>query len=278
MQLFKVKRGGVTIFSQLCWMCFLLHSAFVCMLYQKMFHALMLLFLFFVSCASATELEQQSDLQPFIKWLLEDSVRLEDVRFSEVVEAVSGKKILPLQLDQSPDAEMAQEIRRAVDYMLVAFEGAGHPIHEVGRINEVSGHVEDFLRTELNKAEGLVCALPSNASGEFQRSGYPDLRLLHLATGRVCYIDPKVYKQGSERSSFRSFYFEPKRETNKILDDASHLILGIGHGGKVDGRWIFESWQLVDLVDFRVRLKAEFQASNRDLYRDDAVKLRSRAE
>ena len=28
-------------------------------------------------------------------------------------------------------------------------------------------------------------------------------------------------------------------------------------------------WRLVDLFNFRVRLKAEFQASNKDLYRDE---------
>jgi hypothetical protein len=34
-------------------------------------------------------------------------------------------------------------------------------------------------------------------------------------------------------------------------------------------------WELVDLANFRVKLKAEFQASNRDLYKPEAVLMRS---
>lgn len=239
------------------------------------FDALILIFLFALSLGFSAELEQEDSVKPFVEWLLEDGERLEDVPFAEIVEAVSARKVLPVELSASPDAEIVRGVQGAIETMLLAFESPEHPIHEVGRINEVSGHVEAFLLTELNKADGIVCAIPPNASGELQRSGYPDLRLRHEASGRVFYIDPKVYKAGSETSSFRTFYFEPKRETNKILDDASHLILGISHGGKVDGRWQFEGWKLVDLVDFRVRLKAEFQASNRDLYREEALILGS---
>ncbi|MFQ3271294.1 MAG: hypothetical protein ACI9A1_001617, partial [Lentimonas sp.] len=64
----------------------------------------------------------------------------------------------------------------------------------------------------------MLCEIPVNASGGRQRSGYPDLRLLHRGSGRVFYVDPKIYKLGSEQSRFRTFYFEPKKATNKILD------------------------------------------------------------
>lgn len=242
---------------------------------KKQLFSLILITLLALSAGASAELKQQESVAPFIGWLLEDGERLEDVPFAEVVEAVSGKKVLPLEMNDSKDAEMAMAIRRSVRVLLRAFESPDHPIHQVGRINEVSGHVEALLLAELNRSENLLCEIPTNASGELQRSGYPDLRLLHKASDRVVYIDPKVYKKGSETSSFRTFYFEPKKETNKILDDASHLILGISHGGKVDGRWQFEGWKLVDLSKFRVRLKAEFQASNRDLYREESVKLES---
>ncbi|HKK17663.1 MAG TPA: hypothetical protein VJ952_03195 [Opitutales bacterium] len=245
------------------------------MLDTRQLYALVVILVLSVSVGFTEELEQKGGVQPFVKWLLEDEERLEDVPFAEVVEAVSGKKMLPLRLNHPTDAEMAKAIRQGTQAMLEAFESAEHPIHRVGRINEVSGHVEDYLLTQLNSVDGLVCTIPTNAAGEVQHSGYPDLRLLHEESGRVFYIDPKVYKSGSETSSFRTFYFEPKGDTNKILDDATHLILAISHGGKADGRWQFEGWKLVDLIEFRVRLKAEFQASNRDLYREEAVKLGS---
>ena len=77
------------------------------------------------------------------------------------------------------------------------------------------------------------------------------------------------------RAVFRTFYFEPKKATNKILDDASHLTVGVAHSGKVDGRWQIDHWKIMDLIDFKVRLKAEFHASNRDLYLPSAVLRKS---
>jgi hypothetical protein len=211
------------------------------------------------------------EIVPFVDWLLEDEERLEDVRFADVVTAVSGKRVIPVDQEDAVDVRLIQELQNALDEMLVSLNSPEHAVHDVGRVNEVSRYLEDYLLDRLASVEGLSCQIPSNASGELQRSGYPDLRLMEEATGRVFYLDPKVYQAGSETSSFRTFYFEPKRRTNKILDDASHLIVAISHGGKVDGKWQLRSWKLVDLFEFQVRLKAEFQASNRELYKDESI-------
>ena len=77
-------------------------------------------------------------------------------------------------------------------------------------------------------------------------------------------------ERGSAESSLRTFYFEPKDNTLKITEDATHLLLGIEHDGK-DGKWEFLGYQLVDLSGLKVRLKAEFQASNRELYTEPSV-------
>ena len=89
-------------------------------------------------------------------------------------------------------------------------------------------------------------------------------------TGRTVYLDPKLYEAESRSSTFRTFYFEPKTDTGKIHDDAAHLIVGFEHTGNA-GAWRFTHWELVDLSKFRVRLKAEFQGSNRDMYRPEAI-------
>ena len=104
------------------------------------------------------------------------------------------------------------------------------------------------------------------------RSGYPDLRIVDLASKRVFYLDPKLYAAGSRDSTFRTFYFEPKIATNKVRDDAVHFIVGFEHEphGK-NGLWKFTRWDLVDLARFKVKLKAEFQGSNRDMYRPEAI-------
>ncbi|NBB79379.1 MAG: hypothetical protein GVY36_08035 [Verrucomicrobia bacterium] len=211
------------------------------------------------------------EIRPFVRWLLEDGERLEDVRFAEVAEAVSGCQVLPIDTSDPVDAAMVGEVAAALDDLLEVMLDPDNAIHSVGRVNEISRHVEDFLLERLGQGENFACSIPVNASGNVRRSGYPDLRFEHEPSGRVFYIDPKVFREGSERSSFRTFYFEPKGATNKIRDDASHIIVGIAHRGKVEGRWRLEAWKLVDLIDFRVRLKAEFQSSNRELYQESAV-------
>lgn len=75
-----------------------------------------------------------------------------------------------------------------------------------------------------------------------QRSGYPDLRLIDLETKRVFHLDPKLYATGSRESSFRTFYFEPKVATNKVREDAVHLIVGFEHEAKSGGHWNFTRW------------------------------------
>jgi len=146
------------------------------------------------------------------------------------------------------------------------------PIQGIPRINELSSHFEDLIRELLNKTPGLACDFPKTTAGGKQRSGYPDLELVDQLSHRVYYLDPKLYAVGSRDSSFRTFYFEPKIATNKVREDAVHLIVGFEHEKPAaDRQWKFTRWDLVDLSHFQVKLKAEFQGSNRDMYRPEAI-------
>ena len=103
------------------------------------------------------------------------------------------------------------------------------------------------------------------------------MRITDLESKRVFYLDPKLYAAGSRDSSFRTFYFEPKKSTNKVRDDAVHFVVGFEHAprepasGSPKATWNFTRWDLVDLSRFTVKLKAEFQGSNRDMYRPEAI-------
>ena len=118
-------------------------------------------------------------------------------------------------------------------------------------------------------ASDNVCT-PRRVVSHQSGARYPDLRVVDKATGRVLYLDPKLYAKSSRHSSLRTFYFTPKRETNKVNEDAHHLIAGIEHD-KVGSEVKFTRWELIDLSGFRVRLKAEFEGSNADMYREAAV-------
>ncbi len=213
----------------------------------------------------------ESDISFLIGWLLEEGRELKGLSFAEVIRHVSGHEVLVFDSENPVHVETVAMLGRVFDGLIAELEDTEHPVHAVGRINEVSGELEELLLAALAAQPGYRCGFPLTSNGEYQRSGYPDLELVHEASGTVFYLDPKLYNAKSESSSFRTFYYEPKGETNKVNADAVHFIAGIRHGGRDSERWAISGWKLIDLAGFEVKLKAEFQASNRDLYREKAV-------
>lgn len=214
---------------------------------------------------------EKSPVDALIPWLLEQDNDLRGIAFPDVIRAATGKSVLQIKPDDGTDARVLKQIGAGLDETLKRMNAPDSPVQTVGRINEVSSHFEDTMREVMNATPGLSCDFPRTATDKVQRSGYPDLRLVDTATKRVYYMDPKLYAAGSRNSSFRTFYFEPKGATNKVRDDAVHLILGIEHAPRSAAHWEFTHWDIVDLAHFQVKLKAEFQGSNRDMYRPDAI-------
>lgn len=206
-----------------------------------------------------------------IPWLLQEDAQLRALPFAEVILDATGKKVIATDPQNAVDQRVIKEISRVLDEVVRRINAPGSAIEGIPRINEVSSHFEDLMRELLNAAPGLSCDFPRTADGRVQRSGYPDLRLVDKETKRIYYLDPKLYAAGSRESSFRTFYFEPKKSTNKVRDDAVHFVVGFEHEPAKNGHWKFTRWDLVDLAHFQVKLKAEFQGSNRDIYRPEAT-------
>ncbi len=207
-----------------------------------------------------------------IPWLLREDGELRGIPFNEVILDTTGKRVLPFNPGDETDARVVKEISAVLDEVTTQLNEPESVIQNIPRINEVSSHFEDLMRELLNKAPGLECDFPKTAKERIQRSGYPDLRLVDKQSRRVYYLDPKLYAVGSRDSSFRTFYFEPKIATNKVRDDAVHFIVGFEHEKRTGGNgWKFTRWDLVDLSKFQVKLKAEFQGSNHDMYRPEAI-------
>ncbi len=232
----------------------------------------------FIVAAIASAAEQVVDtaapkapVDSLIPWLLQENNELRDIPFSEVIFDVTGKRVRVADAKDETDHRVITQIAAVLDEVLKRMNAPGSPIQGIARINEVSSHFEDLTRALLNATPGLSCDIPHTAEDRVQRSGYPDLRLIDTQTKRVYYLDPKLYALGSRESSFRTFYFEPKVATNKVREDAVHFILGFEHEPRSAGHWTFTRWDIVDLAHFKVRLKAEFQGSNRDIYRPEAI-------
>lgn len=213
-----------------------------------------------------------------IPWLLQEDAELRGIPFSEVIFDATGNRVLAFNPKNETDARVLKQIRSVLDEVMARLNATDSVIQGIPRINEVSSHFEDLMRELLNKAPGFSCDFPKTAAGAIQRSGYPDLELIDQQLHRVYYLDPKLYAVGSRDSSFRTFYFEPKVATNKVREDAVHFIVGFEHEKPAAGpsrtggtHWKFTRSDLVDLSHFQVKLKAEFQGSNHDMYRPEAI-------
>jgi hypothetical protein len=253
------------------------------------------------SFAQKNHADTKSPVDQLIPWLLDEGTQLRGIPFSEVIADVTGKKVLPFDPTNEVDQRVRKAIATACDETTKRLNAADSPIQKIARINEVSSHFENTLRALLSSTPGLSCDFPKTSDGKIQRSGYPDLQIIDLASKRVFYLDPKLYAVGSRDSSFRTFYFEPKIATNKVRDDAVHFVAGFEHdavaaslsrgdsdptsdtaterrGYNKAAIWKFTRWDLIDLANFTVKLKAEFQGSNRDMYRPEAIVATSAKE
>src|SRR6266571_1371815 len=195
----------------------------------------------------------RAPVDQLIPWLLDEDRQLRGIAFGEVIFDTTGKKVLTFDPRNETDQRVVKQISAACDQTIKRLNAPDSVIQNVGRINEVSSYFEDTLRELLSSTPGLSCDFPRTIDGKVQRSGYPDLRIVDLASRRV-------------------FYFDPKKATNKVREDAVHFIVGFEHERREkNGAWKFTRWDLVDLAQFKVKLKAEFQGTNRDMYRAEAI-------
>ncbi|MEX1118003.1 MAG: hypothetical protein WEB60_04335 [Terrimicrobiaceae bacterium] len=204
-----------------------------------------------------------------------DSKTLEGVPFREVVFAATGCRVLSV--DPAKDQEWLKKLGQVLTRVLKTLNDPSHAVQDGGRINEASRFIENELMTELNAIPGWRGSIPPTATQTRQRSGYPDLRL-ELEDKRVVYLDPKLHAADSRTSSFRAFYFEPKKETLKITEHAIHLLVSVSHSPHPQGGIRFESWELIDIADMPLRLKAEFQASNREIFEKSRIVAKSQTQ
>lgn len=200
-----------------------------------------------------------------VKLLLAQDLGQRRFPFADIVAAATGHQVIPVSEAGEGLPVIQAAIEAAATDCLVIFSGPESPLKDLRRINEASTYFETSLRALIHAHDDLSCSIPTTGDGTEQRSGYPDLRIEHEPTGLVVYLDPKLFEKKNRASSLRTFYYTPKTSSSKIREDAVHFLLGFAHDGK-DGAWTFSGWDLVDLSKLEVGLKAEFQASNRELY------------
>lgn len=217
---------------------------------------------------SASDPPDLSDLESLVQLLEHSEDGFIGLPFSAVVQATTGHQVRPV--DAELEAANIATITRVVERSVQQINQGGHAFQKASRINEASGPIEEEILREFGSETAWEASFAPTADGKTQRSGYPDLRL-RAPDGRIYYLDPKLIQEANRDSTFRTFYYEPKKTTGKINDDAAHLLIGFTHNDQPGEARRIISWELIDLATLPIRLKAEFQASNRDIYRPAAT-------
>jgi hypothetical protein len=199
---------------------------------------------------------------------LEEIVKLSKLaknsKYTAVIKALTGFEVLPFDLSSEKNNQLLESLSKAASE---ACEKAHTETIVTARPNEAGNMIEPFLVDAL-KLSGLEAGNPRCRSGALKSSGYPDIEIKGLET-RV-YIDCKTYAASNQYSTLRSFYLSPSKDP-KITSDAYHFLIsfelkeiGIKNQKKV---FVPVSWKIYSLDDtLDIKLKCEFNASNKDLY------------
>lgn len=191
-----------------------------------------------------------------ISTVMELAQNLKDVSFRDLVEATSEFKLFPLDPKLPEDKELVENLAASFKHF-VAFSNKTGTRFTATRINDVSRHIEEILVEQMQKT-----GLNARILGE---AGYPDIELTDKHN-RVSYLEVKISSK-QKLTSFRTFYYTSDK---KIKSDARHLLVGLHFLETADKHWKVEEWELIDLSYLRVNLKAEFNASNIDIFTEQA--------
>jgi len=191
---------------------------------------------------------------------------LRGIPYPIAIKALTECEVLHFDLSNEDNKELLELLESAA-------QRAGEEAYKQGistkRPNEAGNHIEPFVISALNKV-GLKADKPLTKSGKKKVAGYPDIEIIDKH-GRVIYLDCKTYSAETKNQSFRTFYFSPS-EDPKITKNAFHMLLSFELTKEErDGKTVFVpiSWQLYTLEKLEVQVKHEFNASNRDLYKEE---------
>ncbi|MDP6208139.1 MAG: hypothetical protein QGG01_07535 [Roseibacillus sp.] len=114
--------------------------------------------------------------------------------FARVIEGATGKAVTPFDAREPAATVILEAIRNAADHAMQIHSEESSPLRNLRRINEGSRFFEDTLREWIDDHPSLFCTIPLTDGGKEQRPGYPDLRIEHVDSGTVAYLDPKLYE------------------------------------------------------------------------------------
>jgi hypothetical protein len=182
-----------------------------------------------------------------------------------IIRSICGKNVIKFEKENPDDIALLKKLEIAIGACGAAV--TADPIRRP-RPNEVGNDIEAYVFKAL-KDVGLVPKPPTTAGGKAQSTGYPDILVLDEKK-RPTYLECKIFTEGTEPTTMRSFYLSPSENT-KVSLDARHLLLAFGMVSESvpnsrDSFYRPKSFKLIDLHDLQCDVKYEFNSDNRRLY------------
>ena len=210
----------------------------------------------------------------YVKQLEETIVKflkpMEGVPFHLAIRALYGYEVIPLNLKDKRDIKLIEDLSGVAQ---IAGQNANRKGIFRSRPNEVGNDIERFVREAL-KNVGLNPETPMTADGTRKAVGYPDIYVKDRHQRHV-YLECKTYNKANVNTTQRAFYFSPaEKGQSKIIYDAPHIVMSfeikqIQKGGR--RCYIPVAWKLVSIFSMKVGVKHEFNSSNKDIYRKEAI-------
>lgn len=182
--------------------------------------------------------------------------------FAEVIRETTGQEVVPFDRDNAAHRALLEKLTAAAR---LAGERARTEGIRRARANEAGLEIERHVRSALAEC-GLAVETPVTRSGVARAVGYPDLAILN--DGAPCYLELKTHNARTVASSQRTFYYSPSADP-KVATNALHLLLAFELEQTVEaGETVFRpgGFRLVSLHAMPVRLKIEYNQSNRGMY------------
>lgn len=194
-----------------------------------------------------------------IEEILKASKGKRAVNFSDLVEVTSGHRIIPLDTSSNEDRELLSELEKGANHLMNLTARARRRL-KANRVNEVGKRIENEF-VEILSGTSLKTEILSKA-------GYPNIKL-EDRYGRITYLESKATSR-DWGGGLRSFFYS---SGGKIHSDARHLLIGWKVLEEEPKYWELKGWKIVELSNLKVKLKNEFNATNKELY-DESIVLR----
>lgn len=195
---------------------------------------------------------------------------LEDIKYHVLIKSVHDYKVIPIDLEDEKDGNLIDDLSQISK---ISTKSAYEEGIFRSRPNEVGNDMENYVKKAF-KEIGLRAETPQREDGKKQATGYPDFYFVDRYQ-RPNYLEVKTYNKENIDTSQRSFYMSPpKSNKSKITTDARHLVVSFEIKRETrDGERCYYpvGWKIISPYNMAIKVKHEFNASNRDLYREEAI-------